>query len=413
MQQSYTERWQTENIRKALKSFRVVILAGPRQCGKTTLAKQLKKENIIYRTLDDTTLLQAALENPHDFIRHNQQLLVIDEIQRAPLLLQAIKKEVDENPQPGRFLLTGSANIQALPNVSESLAGRVRKIRLRPFTQAEVYHKSAYFLECAFAEKLSSMDIFSHYNKDFYLIEALKGGYPEPRLLSANEAKLWHKSYLNALMERDLKDIVQIRRQHHMNKLLEILAAWSSKFMDIASIGSNLGLSRITIESYINALEALYLIDRVKPWAKTDYLRVNKHDKLFFNDTGLMSAILQWKLDKIRFDGEINGKLLETFVFNQLAAMVDYQDDIYDLYHYRDREKREIDFIIENSDNELLGIEVKAGSTVTKDSFKYLKWFNDNLAKERKFIGIVLYTGEHILRFDKNMWVVPIQALWY
>lgn len=412
MSQKKYIRWQFSIVKKALKSRRILILEGARQCGKTTLAKQLAAADTIYRTLDDVTLLAAAQADPRGFIAHDKNLMIIDEIQRAPILLQALKQDVDVNQKFGRFLLTGSANIQSLANVSESLAGRVRKIRLRPLAQGEILASKPNFLKQAFAENFKISKNRAGKTKDDYIKIALRGGYPEALRAKEKEAKRWYKDYLNALIERDLKDIINIKRHDSMHKLLEVLAAWSSKFMDISAIGSNLSLTRPTIESYINALEALYLIERVRPWSKTDYDRVSKQDKLFMTDTGLMSAILRWQFDKVCLDGEKNGKLIETFIFTELAAIIDSQEEEYQLFHYRDREQHEIDFIIENEGGDILGIEVKAGSVVNSDSFKHLKWFKEKMAKKQKFIGVVFYTGENIVSFGEGLWAVPIDVMW-
>jgi len=410
-------RWQAPLIKKALSTRRVLVLEGPRQCGKTTLVKALSGPHAIYRTLDDQTLLNAAISDPQGFVRHGNELMIIDEIQRAPSLLQAIKKDVDENQQPGRFLLTGSAHIQSLTGATESLAGRVRKMRLRPLSIGELYEKEPDFLQRAFRGEFVPHVLRAPreqflYDKDAYLSLAFKGGYPEVlHLESEKERILWHEDYLNALIERDLKEITHIRRKDSMKKLIEVLAAWSSKFMDIASLCKSLSIARPTIESYINALEALYLVERVRPWHKTDYDRIGKQEKLFMTDTGMMASVLRWRLDQVRLDGDLNGKLMETFVFNQLSSILDTQENTYTLYHYRDREKREVDFLIERDDGPILGIEVKAGSVVTNDMFKHLKWFRNNIAPDQKFIGIVAYTGEQVVSFGESLWAVPISCL--
>jgi uncharacterized protein len=405
------DRWQLKTIENALKTRRVIILAGARQTGKTTLVRYLAslKNSTIYRNLDEITLLEEALSDPHGFVTHNDELMVIDDIQRAPRLLQAIKQEVDLNPSPGRFLLTGSADIQSLANVSGSLAGRVRKIRLRTLSQGELLSQKPDFIQQAFTE---SFEKSQPLDKADYLSLAVRGGYPEVVNLERKERRRWHQDYLETLIECDLKDIANIRRKDSMYKLIEVLAAWSSKFMDISAIGSSLALARPTVVSYINALESLFLIERIRPWCKTDYARVNKFDKLFMVDTGLMTAILNWNVDKICLDGDKNGKLLETFVFNQLSALLDTQADDFVLYHYRDREKREIDFIIENENDELLAIEVKAGTAIKHDDFKHLIWFKKTLSNNNKFIGIILYTGKHIMSFGEHLWAIPMSALW-
>ena len=170
-------------------------------------------------------------------------------------------------------------------------------------------------------------------------------------------------------------------------------------------------MSRPTLETYINALETLYLVDRVKPWSKTDYARVGKLDKLYMADTGLMAAILNWSFEKVRLDGSLNGKLIETLIYTQLSALLESQDENYRLYHYRDREQREVDFIIEAEDDSLIGVEVKAGSHVEPRDFRHLKWFRENLAHDRPFQGLVLYTGEHVASFGPQMWAVPMSKI--
>lgn len=407
-------RWQRDLVKIALKSRRVVVLAGARQCGKTTLVKDLDRLDAIYHTLDDVTLLDAALNDPHGFVRHGDELMIIDEIQKALILLPAIKKEVDENTKMGRFLLTGSANIQGLPGVNESLAGRVRKIRLRPLVQAEINGALPNFLRWAFSQKFPKK--YENYSKDACIKSGLKGGYPEPFFMETpGDIYQWHIDYIEAMIERDLKDIINIKRQAGMKELLAVLAAWSSKAMDVSAIASGLSLTRQTVTTYISALETLYLIEKLPAWSKTDYDRVGKQDKIFMTDTGLMSSILNWQFEKVRLDSDKNGKLIETFVFTQLVAHIEalaFQNEIYNIYHYRDREKREIDFLIENSDGILLGVEVKAGSAVSKESFKHLRWFKDNLVKDKGFIGVILYTGDQLASFGESMWAVPISVLW-
>lgn len=412
------KRWQYKIIKNALKTRRILLLCGPRQCGKTTLAKELSSNQTIYRTLDDVTLRNSARDDPHGFVKHENELMIIDEIQRAPDLLQAVKMDVDINQENGRFLLTGSSNINALPNIQESLAGRVRTVRLRPFSMGERCDQDPSFLQKAFMGDMHYFNLAPEvdstgWDKKTYIQNALLGGYPEAlHFNDTQDVRQWHKDYITALIERDLKEVINIRRKDNILKLLEVLASWSSKFLEISKVSSTLSIQRASIETYINALETLYLIERVKPWIKTDYDRVGKHDKIFMTDTGLMSSILRWNIEKVYLDGDMNGKLLETYVLNQLMPIIEAQSEDFHLYHYRDREKREIDFLIENDKGDLLAIEVKAGSAVGADSFKHMKWFENNLAKDRRFIGILLYTGEHTSSFGKNLFAVPINRLW-
>ena len=403
-------RWQMATIKQLMLERRVLLLSGVRQCGKTTLAHQLESNETEYRTLDDGTLREAAENDPQGFVKRNVKTLIIDEVQRVPPLLSAIKKAVDEDISYGQYLLTGSTNIQSLPTVNESLAGRIAKIRLRPLAQGEIERTTPSFFDSAFNQSFSSSS--TNYDRDAILEIAFRGGFPEPMLLQDRGRKRWHTDYVNAILERDLKEIARIHRKNAMRELVHTLAAWSGKFMDLSAIGSGLSIQRSTIESYINALETLYLVERVYPWTKTDYARVGKQSKLFMVDSGLMTSLLSWKMDQVRLDSDRSGKLIETVAFNEIMAQIDASDGRYELFHYRDREKREIDFLIEREDDALLAIEIKAGSAVTKRDFTHLRWFQKNLAKKQLFVGIILYTGEHPASFGDNLWAVPFGLLW-
>ncbi len=404
-------RWQIERIQEMMAMRRVLLLSGARQCGKTTLAKQIVSKDVKYLTLDDLTSRKLAKQDPHGFIAHTEKMLIIDEIQHVPTLLPAIKLAVDENTRKGQYLLTGSANIQSLPSVQESLAGRVSNLRLRALAHGEITKANPDFIDRAFKQDFKQFPERT-YDRDQVLDIAFAGGYPEALTLSHKARKLWHRDYIDALLSRDLMDIANITRHHAMAELVNVLAAWSSKFMDIAAIGTGLAIRRPTLESYINALETLYLIERLPAWTKTDYARVGKQFKLFMTDSGLMSSILGWDRKKIASDPDRAGKLVETFMFNELAAQVDANTGQYELFHYRDREKREIDFLIQRADQALLGIEIKAGSAIDSSDFKHLKWFRDNIAKDKPFIGIVLYTGTLSGRMGDNLWAVPFSVLW-
>lgn len=403
------QRWQEKSIKEALNSRRVVILSGARQCGKTTTSKTIVDKDCIFRTLDDTTLLQAAQSDPQNFIKHSKKTMVIDEVQRVPELITAIKKIVDEDTRYGQYLLTGSVNLQTLPTVKESLAGRVKKIRLRPLTQGEIVKNKPNFLN-----RLSHRDFVDNtdYDKESLLKLMFKGGYPEPLFMeSSKERTSWYKDYLDTIIEYDLKDIANIKRQDSLKDLIAIIASFSSKFIDKSKITSSMGVANQTLDSYLGVLENTYLVDKLMPYLKTDYERVNKQSKYFVSDTGLMCSVLNWKIDDLILDADKTGKLFETYIYNQIIAQVDLENLDYSLYHYRDREKREIDFIIQDSNN-IYGIEVKSGTLISRDHFKHLKWFKNNLVKDKHFVGIVLYSGENVASFGEDLYAVPINNLW-
>jgi predicted AAA+ superfamily ATPase len=319
---------------------------------------------------------------------------------------------VDNDTRPGQFVLTGSADISSIPSAKESLAGRIRKLRLRPLSEGEIVHSEPTFLELAFEQSFPKHQTNAYTRSDI-IKAAFRGGYPEAVKLQPNERAIWHRDYLNALLDKDLQDVARIQRSGAMRDLVHTLAAWSSKFMDTSAISSGLSISRPTLEAYVNALETLYIIETLQPWTHTDYARVGKQKKIFMADSGLMASTLRWNIDQVQFDADRSGKLIETFVFNEIASQIDASNGKYILYHYRDREQHEIDFLIERqADLALLGIEVKAGSAISQNDFKHLKWFKENLAKDRNFIGITLYTGELIGAFGEYLWAVPFSSLW-
>ncbi|MBR1648851.1 MAG: ATP-binding protein [Alphaproteobacteria bacterium] len=401
-------RWAKKIVEKSIKTRRIIIISGARQVGKTTLTQQSVTQNATFRTLDDTNLLATALDDPSGFLKHSAHTLIIDEIQKAPLLLPEIKKIVDNNNDKGQFVLTGSADIRSRPEVNESLAGRVKNIRLRALTEGEIRGNTPIFLQRAFNFDFPDQVDCS---KDLILDIAFRGGYPEVINLSKEEQNDWHKDYIHTLLTRDLRNIANIRRENALKELLRNLSAWSGKYMDIDGICSACQLSKPTMKEYIALIEDLYLCERVPAWIRSDYDRIAKRSKIYITDTGLMSSILNWHYSDIALDADRYGKLIETFIFNELKTQTDLAYD-YSLYHYRDRENREIDFIIENADGDILGIEVKGGSRVGKDDFKHLSWFGNTMAKNKKFLGIVLYSGENTLYFGENMAAVPSACLW-
>ena len=403
-------RWQVENIQRALKNRRVVAISGARQTGKTTVTGQVMGGKGVYRSLDKNEFLQAAQFDPNEFVKNSSGTMVIDEIQKVPSLLSEIKLAVDKNNHPGQYLLTGSANLQTAASINDSLAGRIKHIRLRPLTVGEILKRKPAFLERTFSGDFPIQ--IKGYDKDVIFDFAFAGGYPEARRLSsAKERKEWHIDYIDNLINKDLYDIEKIRRLDTIRDLLKILAGWSGKFMDKAKIGSTLEISKPTFDIYINALIALFIFDRVPPWTRTDYELAGKKSKIYATDTGLMASLLNWKREDFYLDPDRSGKLMETFVFQELSAQIDLDSD-YSLYQYRDTKKREIDFLIEKQNEGLAGIEVKASRKVSREDFASQIWFKENIVKNKMpYHGIILYTGEDTLSFGGGMSAVPAAAL--
>jgi predicted AAA+ superfamily ATPase len=248
------------------------------------------------------------------------------------------------------------------------------------------------------------------YDKPAILNLAFRGGYPEVLRLKQTERDTWFTDYKKSLLSRDLKDIANIQRHGVMEALLIALSAWSGKLMDVEAICAKLSISRKLLVNYADILILLCLFEKVPAWILTDYDRVGRREKIYATDTGLMAHLLDWREADVLYDPDKSGKMVETFVFNQLSALTDFHR--YSLYHYRDRQKREIDFIVKNDLGGLLGIEVKSGSAVSREDTRHLVWFKNNIVKDREFTGIVLYTGETTLPLGQDMYAVPMAALW-
>lgn len=401
------ERWIDKKLKDSIKTRRVTMLVGARQCGKTTLACELSKpDDFEYVTLDDEE--EVANSDPNGFIKHNKKTMIIDEIQRVPKLITAIKKAVDTNTRYGQYIITGSADIQSLPSVKESLAGRAKKIRLRPFAYGEFLD-----LKPNFMNRLRNKDFINNsgYDKRKVIEIAFKGGFPEPLLHQKEiDIKEWYEDYTDLILDNDLKYIANIKRQSTLRMLFNIINAYSSKFVTKSDLSRELAISRVTLDEYLNLLQKVYLIDSVPVWYSRDYETVHDKNKYFMCDTGLMCSVLNWNEKEVYKDSDKSGKLTETFVYNQIMPQVELERNIV-LSHYRDNRKREIDFIIED-DNGIFGVEVKSGTDIKLDAFKHLEWFRDNLAKDKPFTGIVLYTGERTMQWKNEMYSVPVNNLW-
>ena len=401
------DRWIKGKIEESLETRRVTMLVGARQCGKTTLTCDIASQSDFeYVTLDDEE--DVAASDPNGFIKHDKKTMIIDEIQRVPKLILAIKKAVDTNNRYGQYIITGSADIQSLPSVKESLAGRAKKVRLRPFSYGEYLG-----LKPNFINRLKNKNFIHNngFDKRKIIELAFKGGFPEPAL---NQDKIniqeWYRDYTDLILDNDLKYVANVKRQNKLRMLFNVINAYSSKYITKSDIARELSISRATLDEYLNILERVYLIDGISAWHKRDYETAQDKTKYFMCDTGLMCSILNWNEKDTYKDSDKSGKLTETFVYNQIVPQVELERDMV-ITHWRDNRKREIDFIIEDNDN-IYGIEVKSGTDIKLDSFKHLEWFSKNLAKDKNFTGIILYTGVRTMQWKNGMYSVPMNNLW-
>lgn len=407
-------RYSENNIREALSDTPVVLVVGARQSGKTTLVKSLMtemKEDWVYLTLDDQTQLEIAKNDPVAFIRSlPDSRVVIDEIQRLPELFVSIKQTVDEKRTPGRFLLTGSANALLLPKVSDSLAGRMESVRLMTLSECEVNHVQPSFLSKILDQqppKTKNTRV-----REYLLERLIKGCFPEPLQRSAEKrAQAWYQQYLNTLIQRDIRDLSNIAHPEEMGKLLQLTAFYSSKLVNLSELGAKLNMSHLAIKKYIGLLEQLFLLEQLPAWSSSEYKRLVKTPKLHAIDTGLMCAVRGLSQDKLNKQPEQLGAVLECFVYNELRKQATWIDEPVRFYHYRDKDKVEVDVVIENAMGDCFAIEIKASSTLSQKDFLGLKRLQ-SVAGERFKLGVLVYDGDHTTAFGDNLYAVPLGCLW-
>ncbi len=402
-------RFSAERITTALKDTPVVMVNGPRQSGKTTLVRGFAAADRAYITLDDDTVQEAARGDPAGFLRGLGRA-IIDEVQRVPDLLRAIKRSVDDDRRPGRFLLTGSANVLTLPQVSESLAGRMEVVSLLPLSQTEIHARRATFLENAFAGRLVRPAGTVVGGELVSMV--LAGGYPE--MLKRKDAKrrqAWARGYIKAIVQRDVRDVAEIEKLDRLPRLLQVLAHHSGLLANFTQMGSQLGLDDKTTRRYVAVLEQLFLMRRVEPWFRNRLKRLVKTPKLHFLDSGLLAAMLGATDGRIAKDRSVLGQLLETFVFAEIVKQAEWHDEKCAPYFYRDKDQDEVDIVVESDSGPLIGIEIKAAATVTATDLKGLRKLA-RACKDDFKLGVVLYDGEQVVPFGDRLFAAPVSCVW-
>lgn len=395
---------------ESLEDTPVVCLLGPRQCGKSTLARTYAPERA-YFDLDQDNLLDTALNDPSGFVGSLPERVTLDEIQRAPEILRAIKVAVDSNRQPGRFILTGSANLLLLPRASESLAGRMEILRLHPLTEAEKESNAGAFLETFLAGGLKAELKQSAKTPPDLPKRLLTGGYPEVRHRAAHRIPTWHRNYLQTLFEKDAAEISKIRDTSQLLTLLTKLALQSGSLLNKSALSRDLQLDRESVDRYLEVLEKLFLIRRLPAWHRNRSKRLVKTPKVHLIDSGLAATLMDLREDDWNTRRAQFGHLLESFVVQQLIAQAGWTDPTLQFHHYRDRDQVEVDCVITRG-TRTWGIEVKAARTVTGNDYKGLRRLAEQAGEDFQ-AGIVLYAGESILPSgDDRFLAVPLSKLW-
>ena len=392
----------------ALNDTPVVVVNGPRQSGKTTFVKMLR-EDWEYLTFDDETLIQAAIFDPQGFVNELPEHVILDEVQRVPELFRAIKLSVDNNRKPGRFLMTGSANVLTLPKLSDSLAGRLEAIPLYPLSLCELENQPLSFLEKILTDKLGQP---TQGKLGQALIDILlTGGYPEAVAReSFSRKQRWYQQYLNTLIQRDVQELSNIHHLDQLPKLLTTLANHSGQLLEKSSLASITGVSRTTVIRMIQLLENVFLLHELPAWHSNRHKRLAKMPKVHLTDTGLLCSLLKLSNSEAQKDRRLIGHLTETFVFNELLKQASWLEDSVEFFHYRDHDKREVDLILQIK-NDLIAVEVKVAESVNAKDFQGIDAFAKK-APNRFRLGIVLYDGDRIVPFGEQKLAVPIACLW-
>jgi len=404
----------TRNIVEALGDTPVVLLNGARQTGKSTLVQWICKNQhpAQYVTLDDVSVLSAAQTDPAGFLAGFSGPLVVDEIQRVPELFLALKAQVDRDRTPGRFLLTGSANVLVLPKLADTLTGRMEILSLWPFSQGEIQSHKETFVDSVFSPEYSRSKEATE-EKDSLFQSILIGGFPEViQRTSEARRKAWFNAYITTILQRDIRDLSRIEGLASIPRLLSLLAIRSGHLLNFSEISRASGLPQATLKRYMALLEATFLIKRLPPWSANLSKRLVKSPKIFVIDTGLLGYLIGMDKNRLSAEPERAGPLLENFVIMELTKQTSWSQTRPAMFHFRTQVgSKEVDIVLEDAAGRIVGIEVKAAHTIKAGDLVGLKLLAEE-AQDRFVRGIVLYTGSQFVPFGNNIMAVPVSALW-
>jgi predicted AAA+ superfamily ATPase len=408
----YVPRQLTERVVTSLSDTPVVVLQGVRQCGKSTLAREITRRQhpASYLTLDDPSVLLRAQEDPMTFINGLEGPVVLDEVQRALGLFVCITLSVDRDRRPGRFLLTASAQTEMLPHVADELVGRVAFTTLWPFSRGELAGTAKDFITAAFKPGRLERTGGRATRREL-LRSAQVGGFPEAVARRSPRRADWFASYLATSLERSIRDVADIDGLAQMPRLLALLAARTGGLVNYADLARSLRLPETTVRRYTAYLEMVAVVQRLPAWATNVSVRVAKAPKLHLVDSGLLAHLLDLDDARLATQPELGGPLLETFVVNELFRQQSFSATRCTLSHFRTRSAGEVDVVLEGPGGAIVGIEVKASDTVASADARGLRTLRDE-AEERFVRGLVLHTGEHWLSLGDRIEAAPICAVW-
>lgn len=403
----------TTPLLAALGDTPVVLLHGARQVGKSTLAQEITSAQhpARYLTLDDATVLAAARSDPAGFISGLKGPAVIDEVQRVPELFLPIKAAVDRDRRPGRFLLTGSANVLLLPKLSESLAGRMEVLRLWPLSQGEIAGAVEEFIDRVFARALV-LPSATTLDRDELAGRIAAGGYPEAVRRSTARRPAWFRAYVTTILQRTVRDIVDIERLHEIPRLLSVLAARTGTLLNVADLSRTLGIPQTTLQRYLALLQATFLVHLLPAWTAKVRKRLLRSPKILVVDTGLAGHLAGVDSRALPTHPELWGPFVETFLAMELMKQAGWSTTQPTLYHLRTAKGEDVDVVLEAPSGEIVGVEVKAAVSVDADDFRGLRILAE-IAGRRFLRGTLLYLGSQAVPFGANLYALPISSVWH
>ncbi len=404
----------TGQLLQALEDTPAVLINGARQTGKSTLVRlpELEEQGRQYLTFDDPGVLEAAKRDPNGFIAGLSAPVTLDEVQHVPELFTAIKMAIDRKREPGRFLLTGSANVLLLPKLSESLAGRMELLTLWPFSQGELHGFKEGFVDALFSKQpVWTSGVNQRLQRDDLFEAVLTGGYPLAiGRKTVARRKAWFQSYLTTILQRDIRDLTHVADVTAVPRLLSVVATRAGNLLNFADLSRSLALPQTTLKRYFALLEATFLVQLLRPWSSNLGQRIIQTPKVYLHDTGLLAHLLGLTLEGLKLDRPLAGGVLENFVLMELRKQSAWSETQPEFYFWRTASGQEVDIVLEDSSGRLVGIEIKAGATLGGSDVRGLQAMA-NAAGQRWVRGVVLYTGSDVIPFAANLHGLPMSQM--
>ena len=388
----------------------VTLIHGPRQSGKTTLVQRFaERHDYRYVTFDNDDEVAAAEYDPIGYVARLGPHAVLDEVQRVPRLFTSIKAAVDSDRRPGRFIMTGSANVLMVPHLADSLAGRMGILRMRPLSQSELFGHPSSFLDEIFTNSFRASRVERLGDQLASLMT--QGGYPEAVRRPPERAAEFLRDHIETQIQRDVRALAQVRNLQTIPALLRQVAAYTAQLANTSRFATDLRIKRDTVDKHLTLLENIFVIDRLPAWSPSEAKRAAKTPKLHIADSGVAAALLERDSADLNADREYFGHLLESFVLSELRAQSTWQERRTAFHHFRDSNQNEVDIVLERGPHRVAGIEVKASASVSAKDFRGLRKLRD-IAGDSFKAGAVLYDGTAGYQYEENLWALPIRTLW-